>query len=147
MAYNLSSGGDSIYKKLFTSIPGNVEYYPKRIVYSKKRHLFLTVYEFSGTTNEVVLYWENTDIKLANSKGNTVKGCDEAFVGPNENQFAILDEDKSGLALYVLPGAALQEAGDKNGAVEPNLLPDQPVEANTNSIQGPMPFLIETEFD
>ncbi|KAE8723338.1 estradiol 17-beta-dehydrogenase 1-like [Hibiscus syriacus] len=147
MAYNLSSGGDSIYKKLFASIPGNVEYYPKRMVYGKKRHLFLIVYEFSGTTNEVVLYWENTDIKLANSKGNTVKGCDAAFIGPNENQFAILDEDKSGLALYVLPGVALQEAGDKNGAVEPNLLPDQPVEANTNSIQGPMPFLFETEID
>ncbi|KAK9012961.1 hypothetical protein V6N11_040990 [Hibiscus sabdariffa] len=147
MAYNLSSGGDSIYKKLFTSIPGNVEYYPKRMVYSKKRHLFLIVYEFSGTTNEVVFYWENTDIKLANSKGSTIKGCDAAFIGPNENQFAILDEDKSGLALYILPGAALQEAGEKNGAVEPNFLPDQPVEANTNSIQGPMPFLFETEID
>ncbi|XP_022741246.1 uncharacterized protein LOC111292888 isoform X2 [Durio zibethinus] len=114
MAYNLCSGADSIYKKLFTSIPGNVEYYPKHMVYGKKRHLFLIVYEFSGTTNEVVLYWENTDLKLANSKGNTIKGCDAAFIGPNENQFAILDEDKSGLALYILPGAALQEADGKN---------------------------------
>ncbi|KAA3461298.1 COMPASS component SWD1 [Gossypium australe] len=147
MAYNLSSGGDSIYKKLFTSIPGNVEYYPKYMVYGKKRHLFLIVYEFSGTTNEVVLYWEHTDIKLANNKGSTIKGCDAAFIGPNENQFAILDEDKSGLALYILPGAALQEADGKNGAVEPNFLPDQPVDGNPNSIQGPMPFLFDTEID
>nr|KJB48544.1 hypothetical protein B456_008G074500 [Gossypium raimondii] len=147
MAYNLSSGGDSIYKKLFTSIPGNVEYYPKYMVYGKKRHLFLIVYEFSGTTNEVVLYWEHTDIKLANNKGSTIKGCDAAFIGPNENQFAILDEDKSGLALYILPGAALQEADGKNAAVEPNFLPDQPVDGNPNSIQGPMPFLFDTEID
>ena len=55
-------------------IPGNVEYYPKHMVYGKKRHLFLIVYEFSGTTNEVVLHWENTDLKLANSKGSTIKG-------------------------------------------------------------------------
>ncbi|MBA0833904.1 hypothetical protein Goarm_006315 [Gossypium armourianum] len=147
MAYNLSSGGDSIYKKLFTSIPGNVEYYPKYMVYGKKRHLFLIVYEFSGTTNEVVLYWEHTDIKLANNKGSTIKGCDAAFIGPNENQFAILDEDKSGLALYILPGAALQEADGKNAAVEPNFLPDQPVDGNPNAIQGPMPFLFDTEID
>ncbi|XVF15589.1 hypothetical protein REPUB_Repub09cG0167400 [Reevesia pubescens] len=147
MAYDLCSGADSIYKKLFTSIPANVEYYPKHMVYGKKRRLFLIVYEFSGTTNEVVLYWENTDLKLANSKGSTIKGCDAAFIGPNENQFAILDEDKSGLGLYILPGAALQEADGKNGAVEPNLLPDQPVDAKANSVQGPMPFMFETEVD
>ncbi|XVF17724.1 hypothetical protein REPUB_Repub10bG0148300 [Reevesia pubescens] len=147
MAYNLCSGADSIYKKLFTSIPGNVEYYPKHMVYGKKRHLFLIVCEFSGTMNEVVLYWENTDLKLANIKGSTIKGCDAAFIGPNENQFAILDEDKSGLALYNLPGVALQEADGKNGAVEPNLLPDQPVDAKANSVQGPMPFMFETEVD
>ncbi|XWS45293.1 hypothetical protein CRYUN_Cryun15aG0124300 [Craigia yunnanensis] len=147
MAYNLCSGADSIYKKLFTSIPGNVEYHPKNMVYGKKRHLFLIVYEFSGTTNEVVLYWEHTDLKLANSKGSTIKGCDAAFIGPNENQFAVLDEDKSGLALYILPGAVLQEADGKNGAAEPNLLPDQPVIAKANSVQGPMPFMFETEVD
>ncbi|XWS41944.1 hypothetical protein CRYUN_Cryun17cG0125700 [Craigia yunnanensis] len=147
MAYNLCSGADSIYNKLFTSIPGNMEYYPKHMVYGKKRHLFLIVYEFSGTTNEVVLYWENTDLQLAKSKGSTIKGCDAAFIGPNENQFAILDEDKSGLALYILPGAALQEADGKNGAVEPNLLPDQPEDAKANSVLGPMTFMFETEVD
>ncbi|OMP02070.1 hypothetical protein COLO4_11380 [Corchorus olitorius] len=103
MAYNLSSGADSTYKKLFPS--------------------------------------------LANSKGSTIKGCDAAFIGPKENQFAILDEDKTGLALYILPGAALEEADGKNGAVEPNLMPDQPVDAKVNSIQGPMSFMFDTEVD
>ena len=119
MAYNLCSGVDTVYKKLYTSvilefdsyfssmkilrrftspiilslcelqiykhiwlgfiifcfqIPGNVEYHPKYIIYSKKQHLFLVVYEFSGVTNEVVLYWENTDLHTANSKGSTIKG-------------------------------------------------------------------------
>jgi len=32
------------------------------------------VYEFSGVTNEVVLYWENSDAQVANSKSSTVKG-------------------------------------------------------------------------
>ncbi|XP_040937732.1 uncharacterized protein [Gossypium hirsutum] len=147
MAYNICSGAESTYKKLFTSIPGNVEYYPKHMVYSEKRHLFLVVYEFSGTTNEVVLYWENTDLKLSNSKGSTVKGFDAAFIGPNENHFAILDEDKSGLALYILPGAVLQEANGQKGAVEPNLLPDEPVDVKLKSVQGPIPFMFDTEVD
>ncbi|KAK9009079.1 hypothetical protein V6N11_080551 [Hibiscus sabdariffa] len=147
MAYNLCSGADSIYKKLFTSIPGHVEYYPKHMVYGKKRNLFLVVYEFTGTTNEVVLYWENTNLTFSNSKGSTIQGCDAAFIGPNDNQFAILDEDKSGLALYILPGTTLLEANGKNGAAEPNLLPDEPVDAKANSIQGPIPFMFDAEVD
>lgn len=55
-------------------IPGNVEFHPKFIVHSKKQRLFLVTYEFSGATNEVVLYWENTDSPTANSKCTTVKG-------------------------------------------------------------------------
>lgn len=51
-----------------------MEYHPKRMLYSKKQHLFLVVYEFSGATNEVVLYWENTDSPIANSKSSSVKG-------------------------------------------------------------------------
>ena len=51
------------------------------------------------------------------------------------------------MALYILPGAALQEADGKNGAVEPNLLPDQPVDAKANSVQGPIAFMFETEVD
>lgn len=108
MAYNVSSGADSTYKKLYTSvilkrllslllestrgiylygfcfqIPGNVEYHPKHLVYSKKQQIFLVVYEFSGTTNEVVMYQENSDSQLANSKCSTVKGtsiCQSYFL-------------------------------------------------------------------
>ncbi|GLU13589.1 hypothetical protein SLE2022_302160 [Rubroshorea leprosula] len=147
MAYNLCSGTDSIYKKLYTSIPGNVEYRPKHIVYSKRQHLFLVVYEFSGTTNEVVLYKENTELLLPNSKSTTIKGCDGAFIGPSENQFVILDDDKTGLALYILPGAASQDTEGKKGAAEPNLLSDQSIDTNVGSVQGPMPFMFETEVD
>ncbi|GAV72477.1 hypothetical protein CFOL_v3_15965 [Cephalotus follicularis] len=142
MAYNLCSGGDSIYKKLYTSIPANVEYYAKHMVYSKKQHLFLIVYEFSGATNEVVLYWENTESQPANRKGNTIKGRDAAFIGSNENQFAILDDDKTGLALYILPGGAPQKAGEKNGPIEQN----QSTETD-GSVRGPLQFMFETEVD
>lgn len=58
-------------------IPANVEYHSKQIVYSRKRNLFLVVYEFSGATNEVVLYWENTGSQLPNSKGSTAKGLSD----------------------------------------------------------------------
>ncbi|KAJ8769428.1 hypothetical protein K2173_002918 [Erythroxylum novogranatense] len=143
MAYSLCSGVDNTYKKLYTSIPGNVEYHPKHIVYSKKQHLFLVVYEFSGSTNEVVLYWENTDSQQANSKGSTIKGRDAAFIGPNDNQFAILDEDKTGLSLYILPGGATNEAGEKNLLVEENHF----AETNTGSLQGPLQFMFESEVD
>lgn len=140
MAYNLSSGVENIYKKLYASIPGNVEFHPKYIIYGKKQHLFLIVYEFSGATNEVVLYWENTDSQLANSKGTTIKGLDAAFIGPNENQYAILDEDKTGLSLYILPTTALQILDEKNGAIDQN----QSTDADGTS-KGPMQFMFETE--
>lgn len=51
-----------------------MEFQPKHLLYSNKQHLFLVVYEFSGATNEVVLYWENTDAQSANSKESTIKG-------------------------------------------------------------------------
>ncbi|XP_058228445.1 uncharacterized protein LOC131336574 isoform X2 [Rhododendron vialii] len=143
MAYNLCSGVDNIYKKLYTSIPGNVEFQPKHLLYSNKQHLFLVVYEFSGATNEVVLYWENTDAKSANRKESTIKGRDAAFIGPNENQFVILDEDKTGLALYVLPGGASQEVGKKNVLDEQS----QAADLNIGSVKGPLQFLFETEVD
>lgn len=44
------------------------------MLYSKKQHLFLIVYEFIGASNEVILFRENTDAQSANSKTSTVKG-------------------------------------------------------------------------
>ncbi|PIN18240.1 hypothetical protein CDL12_09092 [Handroanthus impetiginosus] len=143
MAYNLTSGVENIYKKLYNSNPGNVEIHPKYIIYSKKQHIFLVVYEFSGGANEVVLYWENTDPQFANSKLSTIKGADAAFVGPNENQFAILDEDRTALSLYMLPGAASQESSAKNGTATEN----QTVETEVASIKGPVQFMFESEVD
>lgn len=144
MAYNLASGAESIYKKLYTSIPGNVEFQPKYMFYSKKQHLFLVVYEFSGTSNEVVLFWENTGSQLANSKSSTVKGRDAAFIGPNDNQFAILDEDKTGLALYILPGASSQEQSVEKDAASDL---DHSVDTDGGSVKGPLQFMFESEVD
>lgn len=146
MAYNLCSGTDSIYKKLQKSIPGNVDYYPTRIVYSMKQHLFLIVYECRGAANEVFLYWENTNIQAANSKGSSVKGLDAAFVGPNENQFAVLDNDKSGLSLFVLPGGTLLEADNQKKEAS-SAEQSESADTNVGSIQGPLPFMFETEVD
>lgn len=147
MAYNLTSGAETIYKKLYTSIPGNIEFHPKYILYSRKQHLFLVVHEFNGTTNEVALYWENTDSQLANSKISTIKGQDAAFIGPNDNQFAILDEDKIGVALYVLPGGASLDIAKKNElAIEnPTAVTDN--DADTGSVKGPIPFMFDSEVD
>ena len=70
-------------------------------------------------------------------------GRDAAFIGPNENQFAILDEDKTGLAVYILPGGPSHEPKDIEKAFEEN----QPTETSDNSIKGPTPFMFETEVD
>ncbi|KAM1063076.1 hypothetical protein EV1_027057 [Malus domestica] len=142
MAYNICSGADSIYKKLYTMVPGNVEYHPKYMAYGKKQGLFLVVYEFSGATNEVVLYFENTNTQAANSKCTTIKGRDAAFIGPNENQFAILDDDKTGLVLYILPKKASPEANEKNLLAEES----QPVDTDAGP-KGPMQFMFESEVD
>lgn len=151
------------------------------MLYSKRYHLFLVVYEFSNAASEVVLYWENANSQTANSKSSTMKGLamffmffvfsfaliplnlkmhvggqkifmnfifeflgrDAAFVGPNENQFAILDDDKTALALYILPGNASKDANEKNLLADEN----QPVDGDANSVKGPMQFMFETEVD
>ncbi|KAM7520509.1 hypothetical protein LguiB_019471 [Lonicera macranthoides] len=143
MAYNLASGSESIYKKLYASIPGNVEFHSKYMLYSKKQHLFLIVYEFIGASNEVILFRENTDAQSANSKTSTVKGRDAAFIGPTDNQFAILDEDQTGLALYILPGVSAQEAIENDGAVDQ----DQSVDTEVGPVKGPLQFMFESEVD
>lgn len=70
-------------------------------------------------------------------------GRDAAFIGPSESQFAILDEDKTGVALYILPGGASKEAGEKNLLLEENHF----AETNGASLRGPMQFLFESEVD
>ncbi|KAK7252842.1 hypothetical protein RIF29_37075 [Crotalaria pallida] len=144
MAFNLSSALESIYKKLYNSIPGHVEYQAKYLIYSKKQHLFLVVFEFGGATNEVVLYRENTVAEIANSKSSTVKGLDAAFIGPNENQFAILDDDRTGLAVYIIPGGASQDPKDTEKLL---FQENQPTETSDGSIRGPTPFMFDTEVD
>lgn len=164
-------------KYFILQIPGNVEFHPKFIAHSPKQRLFLVTYEFSGATNEVVLYWENSDSSTANSKCTTVKGSsfyvqfvsvhhgkimrntgmidyrieyymfvsigrDAAFIGPNENQFAILDDDKNGLALYILSGKTSQE-NDNEKVLEGNYA----IDTNNTSINKPIPFMFETEVD
>lgn len=69
-------------------------------------------------------------------------GRDAAFIGANENQFAILDDDKTGLVLYILPGKNSQE-NDNEKVLEENHTTD----TNNNSFRGPMPFMFETEVD
>lgn len=70
-------------------------------------------------------------------------GRDAAFIGPNENQFAILDDDKTALALYILPGMASKEVGEKSELVEEN----ESADAKVGSVKGPMQFMFETEVD
>ncbi|KAF7114023.1 hypothetical protein RHSIM_RhsimUnG0101300 [Rhododendron simsii] len=173
MAYNLCYGVDNIYKKLYNlsvfflsyfqnyyllssryefasktsvfgfQILGHVEFKSKHLLYRNKQHLFLVVYEFSGATNEVVLYWENTDAQSAESEESTIKGRDVAVFGPNENHFVILDEDKTGLDLYVLPGGDSQEVGKKNVLDEQS----QATDLNVGAVKGPLQFFFEMEVD
>lgn len=70
-------------------------------------------------------------------------GCDAAFIGPNDDQFAILDEDKTGLSMYILPKLTTMEENEKNLLSEEN----QKKEADPSGIQGPQQFMFETEVD
>lgn len=70
-------------------------------------------------------------------------GRDAAFIGPNHNQFAVLDDDKTGLALFILPGSVSQEANEKNIAIEENKSAD----TSSGSIRGPMQFMFDDEVD
>lgn len=75
-------------------------------------------------------------------------GVDAAFIGPNETQFAILDEDKNTLSLYMLPGAAVQEPIEKKEMFDEN--PTAPPEATSelaSKIKGPMQFMFESGID
>lgn len=143
MAYNLSTGAETVYKKLFASMPGHVEFHGKYLIHSRKQHLFLIVYEFNGASSEVVLYWENTNTQSSNSKANTIKGRDAAFIGLNDGQFAILDEDRIELSVYNLPGVPSKPTAEKNMIDEPKQYEDLDV----SSIKGPQQFTFESEVD
>ncbi|XP_020584805.1 uncharacterized protein LOC110027638 isoform X2 [Phalaenopsis equestris] len=145
MAYNLSTGAENLCKKLYSTIPGNVECLPKIMLYSSKQHLFFVVFELigaNGSLHEIVIHWEPTDIQSSNNKGSLIKGRDAALLGPSENQYAILDEDRSGLALYALAGPIVQEVSENNGAVDVNSSDGQ-----HGSDQGPQHFIFDAEVD
>ncbi|KAH0464517.1 hypothetical protein IEQ34_007303 [Dendrobium chrysotoxum] len=145
MAYNLSTGAESLCKKLYSTIPGNVECLPKHMLYSSKQHLFFVVFELIGTNgslHEVVIHRELTHDQSSNNKGSLLKGRDAALLSSNENQYAILDEDRSGLALYVLPGPTFQEVNENNGAIDGNSSDGQ-----RGSDRGPHHFIFETAVD
>lgn len=63
-------------------------------------------------------------------------------MGTGENQYAILDEDRSGLTFYVLPGAVFQEVSENNGAVDVNSSDGQ-----HGPDRGSQHFFFETEVD
>ncbi|KAL6861400.1 hypothetical protein ACP4OV_017100 [Aristida adscensionis] len=149
MAHNLASGADNLYKKLYSTIPSNMECHPKNMSYSPKQHLFLVVFELSGpngVVHEVVLYWEQTDLQTVNSKGSSIRGRDAAFLGPDDNQYAILEEDRTSLNLFSLKAVATKEALENNAAVlEENTFADNAV--NPTERQGPLQFSFESEVD
>lgn len=74
-------------------------------------------------------------------------GQDAAFIGPNDNQFVILDEDKTGVALYVLPGGASVDVAKKNELAIENPTAVIEDDTDTGSVKGPIPFMFDTEVD
>lgn len=63
-------------------------------------------------------------------------------MGTSENHYAILDEDRSGLSLYVLPGPIFQEVSENNEAVDVKSSDGQ-----HRPDRGPQHFIFETEVD
>lgn len=62
-------------------------------------------------------------------------------MGPGENQYAILDEDRASLSLYILPVPSSQEEIEK--ALDQKSFTENKVASN----QGPLQFTLETEVD
>ena len=61
-------------------------------------------------------------------------GRDAAFLGPDDNQYAILEEDRTSLNLFSLKAVATKEALENNAA-------------NSTERQGPLQFNFESEVD
>ena len=75
-------------------------------------------------------------------------GQDAAFIGTDDNQFAILENDKIGLALYKLPGRSSNELDENNkAALEENPTADLAADAAPSSVKGPVQFMFESEVD
>jgi len=73
-------------------------------------------------------------------------GRDAAFLGPDDNQYAILEEDRTSLNLFSLKAVATKEALENNAAVlEENTFADNA--ANSTEGQGPLQFTFESEVD
>jgi hypothetical protein len=73
-------------------------------------------------------------------------GRDAAFLGPDDNQYAILEEDRTSLNLFNLKAVATKEALENNAAVlEENTFADNA--ANSSERQGPLQFIFESEVD
>ena len=73
-------------------------------------------------------------------------GRDAAFLGPDDNQYAILEDDRTSLNLFSLKAVATKEALENNAAVlEENTFADNA--ANSTERQGPLQFTFESEVD
>lgn len=132
--------------------------------------MFLVVFETSGNGSEVVVHWEQTDAQSIHSKGSIIKGSskyvlqggfwllpfdsflflsvcvgqDAAFIGVSENQYAILDDDKTGLTLYFLQTSRSAPQGSMtNGSLDPESFSENNVAPN----RGAMQFTFESEVD
>ncbi|KAL2621606.1 hypothetical protein R1flu_001811 [Riccia fluitans] len=133
-SYNLTNGDYNIYKKLSTTASGGNERMPKHMIYSKKHHLFLIFFECRGAPSEVVLYRDPMGTHSAAERVNTVAGRDGAFMGHQENQYVILEDDGVGLVLNFLeeepdllssggsakPSFSVEANGKENGGKKPN---------------------------
>lgn len=148
-AYNLSSGDYNIYKRLSPTALGGNERIPTRMVYSTKQHLFLLFFECRGATSEVVLYRDQVDMHNPTERVNTITGCDGAFIGYHEIQYAILEDDGLGLSLYFLEEdakakSATQSSGDpeNNTALDVNTFSQNLMRKSQDSLQqGPIQFI------
>ncbi|OAE26773.1 hypothetical protein AXG93_1129s1220 [Marchantia polymorpha subsp. ruderalis] len=135
-SYNLTNGDYNIYKKLSTTAIGGNERMPKHMIYSRKHHLFMIFFECRGAPSEVVLYRDPMGTHSAAERVNTVAGRDGAFIGHQENQYAVLEDDGMGLVLNFLeeepdlmtggsarPSFSVEGNGKENGLKKPNGVP------------------------
>ncbi|KAG0579545.1 hypothetical protein KC19_4G105700 [Ceratodon purpureus] len=139
-AYNLASGDYNIYKKLSPTALGGNERTPKRMLCSSKQHMFLIFFECRGATSEVVVYRDNLGpVQAAKDRVNTITGSDGAFIGPTQNQYAILEDDGVGLVLY-----SIEEEKDLATLTDPT--PAAVPTPETADSRGPDGALDENDF-